>query len=221
MLTNASYRPDPPQEELIGGLKLAQMWNAPRLFHYCVDHFTRKFNNRKIHPAVVLAVARANGVPSLIKPAVKALADPDATFHSWSCEGEILRYVAVEEMGAIARMRERLQAARLTVLDVPPVTHAADCNDAAGCAQGWERYWYIVVGKKVRKLYDGTATHQLWYIRSVDVLQGEVPSMGKMCLRMTAERVAGNSCWFSDDSIIDGAVEYLMVPERIPDWPGL
>ena len=55
----------------------------------------------------------------------------------------------------------------------------------------------------------------------MDILQAEVPAMGRMCIRITAERVAGNSCWFADDAIINGAVEYLMVPERVPDWPAL
>jgi hypothetical protein len=147
-----SYEPNPPQEELIAGIRLAQMWNAPRLFHYSVDHFKRQFGDRKIHPAVVLAVARANGIPSLIKPAVKALADPEVTLYSWGCNSEILCHAAVEEVGAIARMRERLYTARLAILDVPPVSHAVDCANAVGCAQAWERYWHMVVGKKIRKL---------------------------------------------------------------------
>ena len=216
--TNVSYRPDPPPEELIARIRLAQMWNAPRLFHYSLDHFTRQSKAGGIHPAVALAVARANGIPSLIKPAVKALAAPEVPLHSWSCDDNILRYVAVEEVGAIVRMKEKLSLACLAILDVPPVAHANDCASEPNCAQAWAWYWHAIVGRKIRKLCDDTIPHQLWYIRTTDVLQAEVPGMGLLCLWITAERVAHNACWFSDDRIINGAVDYLMVPERVPEW---
>lgn len=219
-LTDTSYRPDPPPEELITGLRLAQMWNAPRLFHHSLDHFRRQCTAGTIHPAIALAVARANGIPSLIKPAVKALADPGFPLHSWSCDSAILRYTTVEEVGAIARMKEKLCAARLTILDVPPVHHAPDCTSEAVCAQAWAWYWTVTVGKKVRRLWDDSIPNQLWFIRSKDVLEAEVPGMGVLCLRITAEHVARHSCWFSDDRIINGAVNYLMVPERVPEWSG-
>ena len=195
------------------------MWNAPCLFCYSLDHFTRQFKAGTIHPAVALAVARANGIPSLIKPAVKALAEPNLPLHSWSCETGVLGY-AVEEIGAIARMREKLYLARLAILDVPPVTHANDCASKPNCAQAWAWYWHANVGKKIRKICDDTIPHQLWYIRSTDVLQAKVPGMGLLCLQITAEHVAHNACWFSDDCIINGAVEYLMVPECVPEWSG-
>ena len=218
--TNTSYRPDPPPEELITGIRLAQMWNAPRLFHYSLDHFRRQCTAGRIHPAIALAVARANGIPSLIKPAVKALAEPTLPIHSWSCDGAILRYVAVEEIGAIARMKEKLCSARLTMLDVPSMHHAADCASEAICAQAWAWHWNVVVGKKIRRLGDDSIPYQLWYIRSKDVIEAEVPGMGPLCLRITVEHVGGHSCWFSDDRIIEGAVDYLMVPERVPEWSG-
>ena len=117
-------------------------------------------------------------------------------------------------------MKEKLYSARLAILDVPPVSHTNDCTSQPHCAQAWAWHWHATVGKKLRKLYDDTVTHQLWYIRLTDVLQAEVPGMGLLCLRITAELVAHNACWFSDDRIVGGAVDYLMVPERVPEWSG-
>jgi len=197
------------------------MWNVPRLFRYSLDHFRRQFLAGNIHPAVVLAIARENGIPSLIKPAVEALAEPTTSLHSWCCEGKILRYIQAEEIGVIARMKERLYDTRLAILDVPPVIHGDDCTDIAGCALLWEHHWYASVGKKVRKFHDGTISHQLWFIRSTEVLRAEIPGMKKLCLAKTVESVADNWCWYSDKRIVDGAIEYLMVTERIPDWSGV
>lgn len=195
------------------------MWNVPRLFNYCVDHLRRKAEDEAIHPAIVLAVARATGLPFLIKPAVRRLAESKCSLHSWCCEHEVLQYITVEEVGAIARMKERLYMARLAFVDVPPATHGANCTDTAVCTQAWNHYWHTVVGKKLRKLDDGSVSHQLLCIRTTDVVYGQVPEMGDSCRRLTTEKVASHDCWFADDAIIKGAVEYLMVPERIPDWP--
>ena len=90
----------------MAGIRLAQMWNVPRLFRYSLDHFKRQFHAGNIHPAVVLAIAQENGIPSLIKPAVEALAEPPMTLLSWCSEDKILCYVQVEEVSAIARMKE-------------------------------------------------------------------------------------------------------------------
>lgn len=204
---------------MIIGLRLAQMWNVPRLFSYCVDHLKRKVEAEAIHPAIVLAVARASGLPSLVKPAVKQLAELKCSLYSWCCEREVLQYVTVDEVGAIARMKERLYMARLAFVDVPPATHSADCANTAVCTQAWNHYWHTVVGKKLRKLDDASASYQLLRIRSTDVVYGQVPAMGDSCRLLTTEKVASHDCWFADDAIVKGAVECLMVPERTPDWP--
>jgi len=193
------------------------MWNVPRLFRYSLDHFRGQVETQKIHPAVALAIGRENGIPSLIGPAIQALAEPAVSLHSWCCNPRILRYVQVEEIGAIVRMKERLYEARLSMVDVPPVTHRG-CADQAGCGSRWERYWHATVGKKVRNLFGGTLVHQLWFIRVTDVLKAEVPGMNPACLSTTIERVEQNPCWLSDKRIIDGAIEHLMVAERLPDW---
>ena len=218
--SGSRYSPNPSQENLISGLRLAQMWNVPRLFHYSLDHFRRQFIAQKIHPAIVLAVARENGIPSLIRPAVESLAKPTASLHSWCCDVAITQYVQVEEISAIARMKERLYNARLAILDVPPVTHGGNCVDTVGCGIVWGHYWNVRVGGKVRKVYDGTLSHQLWFIRS-ELLTSQIPGMTKSCRVMTVDKVGMNSCWSSNRQIVDGAVGHLMVVERLPDWSGV
>jgi len=196
------------------------MWNVPRLFHYALDHFKRQFDTKNIHPMIALAIARENGIPSLIKPAVEALAEPAISLHSWCCDNNILRYTTqVDEVSAIARMRERLYATRLSILDVPPVIHGKDCTDMAGCRMVWEHYWYARVGKKIRRLFDGAVSNQLWFIRS-DILRTQIPGMKQSCSTMTVENVEAHSCWYVDRKIIDSAIEYLIVDERVPNWPG-
>jgi len=195
------------------------MWNVPRLFHYSLDHFKRQFEAKNIHPMIVLGVARENGIPSLIKPAVAALAEPTMPLHSWCCQNDILRYTQVNEAGAIAKMKERLYTTRLSLLEVPSVTHGEDCVDVASCGVVWEHYWHTKIGKKIRRLHDGTVSNQLWFIRS-DILGAKVPGMGQSCLTVTVDRVGAHPCWYHDRQIVDGAIEYLMVTERVPDWRG-
>ena len=216
---NISYNVNPSQDDLIQGINVAQMWNVPRLFHYSVDHLKRQFAGKKIHAAVVLAIARKNGIPTLIKPAVEALANSAVPLHSWCGEGEILCHVDIQEVSAIARMRERLHLVRLALLDVPPVIHDVDCASAGSCAKAWELYWYMKVGRKLRRL-DGEVSHQLWWIRLQDVIKAQVPGMGIGCLAQTVTTVANNECWFAETRVVEGATNYLMVTERIPDWPG-
>lgn len=199
------------------GIRLAQMWNVPRLFNYSLDHFKRQFHAGAIHPAVVLAIARENGIPSLIRPAVEALAEPTATLLSWCARDDVLCYTQVKEVSAVARMKERLYTARLSILDVPPVVHGSDCVDTGSCAVVWEHYWHTRIGKKVRKLDDGAVANQLWFIRS-DILGANIPGMRQSCLTTTVEKVGENPCWYADRMIIDGAILYLMVTERVPDW---
>jgi hypothetical protein len=213
------YNLNPSKEELIMGIRLAQMWNVPRLFNYSLDHFKRQFRSGMIHPAVVLAVARENEIPSLIRPAVEALAEPAATLTSWCSKDEILSYTGVKEVSAIARMKERLCAARLSILDVPPVTHGVNCGNVVGCAAAWEHYWLTEVGRKICRLDDDTISHQLWYIRS-EILKVQIPAMSLSCLITVVDTVGANLCWFADRRIIEGAVLHLMVTERIPNWNG-
>ena len=216
---NLSYNINPSQDDLIQGIHVAQMWNVPRLFDYSLDHLKRQFTSKKIHAAVVLAIARKNGIPALIKPAVEALANPAVPLHSWCGIGEILRHVDVEEVSAIARMRERLHLVRLALLDVPPVIHDGGCANTGGCARAWKLYWNTKIGKKLRR-QDGEVTHQLWWIRSQDVVKAQVVGMGIGCLTRTVTTVASNECWFAETRIVDGATNYLMVTERVPDWLG-
>jgi hypothetical protein len=65
-----------------------------------------QFIVQKIHPAIVHAITSKNGIPSLIRPAIKSLVKSTASLHSWCCDIAITQYVQVEEIGAIARMKE-------------------------------------------------------------------------------------------------------------------
>lgn len=197
------------------------MWNVPRLFNYSFDHFKRQFGAEKIHPAVVLAIAQENGIPSLIRPAVQALAEPTMSLSSWCSNGDVLRYTRVEEVSAIARMKEQLYLSRISILNVPPVIHGSGCDivSRGKCELVWAQYWNMVVGKKVWRLLDGKLCYQLWVIWS-DLLKAQIPGMGETCHQMTLEKVGDYSCWFSDRHIINGAIAYLMVSERVPEWHG-
>ena len=196
------------------------MWNVPHLFYYSVDHLGRQFKSGEIHAAVVLAVAWKNGIPTLIKPAVEALANPAVPLHSWCCNVDILHHMDVEEISVIARMRERLYLVRLALQDVPPVVHDRNCADARGCARAWELNWHTKVGKKLRRL-DGSIFHQLGWIRSQEVVKAQVPGMGMECLTQTVMGVGNNECWFAETRVVDGATNHLMVTERVPDWLGI
>ena len=196
------------------------MWNVPWLFHYSLDHLKRRFETKKIHPLVVLAVARANGIPCLVKPAVRALAGADIPLCSWCSDLEILRYAQVEEVGAIARMKEWLYYAHLAFLAVPSVTHGGDCTDTSSCRVVWEFYWSANVGRRIRVLDDATVSHELWFIWS-EILKAQIPGMTESYRTMTVNGVAANSCWFSEDSILSGTIEHLMVAECVPDWRGV
>ena len=203
----------------MAGIRIAQMWNVPRLFNYSLDHFKRKFKDGTIHPAVVLGVARQNGIPSLIQPAVEALASPAMSLSSWCSQEELLCYVGVFEVSAIARMKEQLYIARLSLLDVPQALHGKDCPNATNCRVAWESYWLMQVGKKIRRLLDDGISHELWFIRS-EILRAQVDGMRQSCVAMTVDAVGGNKCWEAHKQIVDGATRYLMVVERVPDWMG-
>ena len=199
---NTRYALDPSQQDLIIGLRLAQMWNVPRLFCYSFDRLRNLFRDKRVHPVIVLAVAQENRIPSLIRPMVKALAEPAMSLSSWCLDREVLLYMQVDKVGAIARMKEQLYLARISILDIPPVVHGGQCiatNSHQSCELVWEFYWNTAIGKKVRKLADGRVCSQLWLIRS-DLLKAPIPGMGELCRDMTVEKVGSYLCWFSDSS---------------------
>ena len=69
-------------------------------------------------------------------------------------------------------------------------------------------------------LDDATVSYELWFIQS-EILKAWIPGMAESCHTMTINGVAANSCWFSEDSILAGAIEHLMVAECVPDWRGV
>lgn len=203
------------------GLSLAQMWNVPRLFHYSLDHLQRQFHDRQIHPAIVLAIARRNCIPSLIRPAVESLGEAGCTLASWTSDEGILRYMTSLEIGIISQMKEELYLARNSLLDTPRVLHSSECIDASGCELIWEYFWNAVIAKKVGRLADGRACHRLLYIRVYDLLGAKIEEMNEDCRNATLKKIGGHSCWFAEVGIMDAAAERLMVLEHIPEWQGI
>ena len=169
---------------------------------------------------IALAIARENGIPSLIRPAIEALAESKVSLYSWCSDNSVLQYTGVKEVSTITRLKEHLYLTRLSLLDLPPAIHSKCCVDVAKCRAGWERYWNVEVARKVRKLVDGSVSNELWLIQS-NLLRAEIPGMGRDCLMATVDKVGHHHCWYADSEIVDGAVECLMVDECLPDWRGV
>ena len=110
------------------------------------------------------------------QPVVSALAEPTMLLHSWCCDNEVLCYIQVEEIGTLAKMKEHIYSMHLAILDVPLVVHRKDCTNAIACGAVWEHYWHTRIGRKVRKLEDGSISNQLWFIQS-ELIGAKVPGM--------------------------------------------
>jgi hypothetical protein len=181
-----------------------------------LDHFKRQFLGKIIHPAIVLGVARRYGIPDLIKPAVVALSKPTLLLASWGCDPDILRHLAVEDVGTIGRMKEKLLMARMALCDAPPVVHEnrclQDCRPA--CSASWRSHWLSNVVPRLLKL-DNEIRNQLWWIRLDGVEKANVPGMGSACRRFTVDVVLKNPGWEAEVRIPEGAAKLLMVSERI------
>lgn len=169
----------------------------------------------RIHPAIVLGVAREYGIPTLIKPAVKALAKAEVLLSSWSTDPNILRYTTVKQLGDIARMKEKLLLARFALCKVPPVTHVATCPGKTRtlCSASWRKFWLSTVVPKLCNL-NGDIDNGLWWIRTDCVASARVEGMTDGCVEWTVNDVIGNAAWRAETVIPDGAAEALMVAER-------
>jgi hypothetical protein len=216
-----SYEQNPSQETLIHAIGISRQWSIPKLYGYASDHFKRQFLRKKIHPAIILGVARQYGMSDLIEPAVAALAKPTVLFASWACDPDILRHVTVEDVGTIGRMKEKLLMARMALCDVPPVVHASLCRQdrRPACSASWKSYWFSSVVPKLLKL-DDEAANQLWWIRLDSVERASVAEMGCGCLKFTVDVVLGNPGWEAEMRIPEGVVKLLMVAECTMLEPG-
>ena len=180
-----------------------------------MDHFRRQFLLDRIHPAVVLGVSRRFGIPNMIEGAVLRLARIDLPLSSWATDPNIIRHISVDEMGTIARMREKLLLARFALCTVPPVSHDDACPTKvrAACSAAWREFWMAVVIPKLCTV-DGHINNELWWIRGNSVAEAKVEGMTRMCREMTVQEVIPSAGWRAETRITDGAVRVLMVPER-------
>ena len=210
-----SYEQNPSQETLIQAIAISRQWSIPRLFGYASDHFKRQFTEKKIHPAVVLGVARQYGLPDLVEEAVTALAKSRVHFSGWACDPDILRYLTVEDVAVIGRMKEKLLMARMALCDPPPVIHEQrTCHQdfRPTCSASWKSYWLSKVVPRLLKLDDEIDT-QLWWIRLDWIEKAQVSGMGSSCLKLTTDDVRDNGGWEAEMKTQEGAVMLLMVPE--------
>ena len=201
---------------------ISRQWSIPKLFGYASDHFRRQFLEKKIHPAVILGVARQYGMIDLIKPAVLALARPTVPLAGWACEKNILRHITVEDIAIIGRMKEKLLIVRMALCGVPPVVHddySCHQDHRPTCSASWTSHWFSNVVPKLLNLNDDIC-NQLWWIRLDCVEKVKVPAMGSVCLQHTANVVLENPGWEAEMRIPEGAAEMLMVEECFMLEPG-
>lgn len=110
--------------------------------------------------------------------------------------------------------------ARIALLEPPNAIHCTRCTDNVACDMVWGVYWTMGIGRKLRRIHDPGYSHTLSYIHTIDLLSAQIPEMNEECRRITLERVASFSCWLSGTTIVDGAIDHLMIPERLPEWEG-
>jgi len=210
------YDQNPTQDHLIDAISISRKWSIHNLYGYAIDHFKRQFLGRRIHPAVVLGVARQFGIPALIDPAVRLLARPDISFSSWSTDYNIIRHNTVIEVGTIGRMKEKILLARFALCAVPPIIHDSTCYDKnrIACSAAWRDFWMSTVVPRLSN-QDGDGENQLWSIRTDCIATAKVIGMGDICLEQTTFEVITNTGWRAEMKIPEGAVTVLMVPEHL------
>ena len=165
----------------------------------------------------MLGVAREHGIPDLIGPAVRALARPSITLASWCTNPEILRYVTLEDVSKVSRMKEKLWTARTLLCQVPPVAHdLASClhSHHSTCAGFWRQFWLSNIVPKLLELADEPDRQLVWIVSEL-VAKAKVEGMVRGCLAQTIQRVGGNPGWRAEVRIPQGATESLMVSERL------
>jgi len=200
---------------LIHAISISRQWSAHSLYGYALDHITRQFEDGRIHPAVMLGVAREYGISSLTKPAVKKLAKPEISFASWSTNPNIIRYMTPLDVGTIGWMKEKLVMARIALCTPPPVIHNSTCQhkDHTACLKSWKNFWALAVVPKLLNM-DGEMDNSLWWIRMDCVAKASIQGMAGECSRYTIEEVIRNPGWRAETRIPEGAAELLAVEER-------
>lgn len=202
---------------MIRAISISRQWSIHNLYDYAFDHFKRQFLDGRIHPAVVLGIAREYGIPDLIEPAVKALAKGEIPFASWATDPNIVRYTTVMDIGTIGRMKEKLLTARFALCNAPPVIHdEATCSpkDRTRCSASWRSFWTSTIVPRLINM-NGDIDNQLWWIRTDYVSKAVVIGMTDKCVEWTTSEVIVKPAWGAESRIPQGAVEALMVSERV------
>jgi len=213
---DTSYDPDPPQDIILRAMSISRQWSVQNLYGYALDHLNRRFESNRIHPAIVLGVAREYGISSLIRPAVRALSEPDRSLASWSADPEIIRHMSVMDIGVISRMKERLSTIRAALCTPPPEIHDQDTCQAAGramCSVFWRSFWVSEVVPRILAS-NGKVASRLCVVR--DGIEGaRVLGMMERCANKTIAGAIDKPGWRAEWNIIDGAVDLLVVAERV------
>lgn len=109
---------------------------------------------------------------------------------------------------------------RIALYPPPPILHNESCSSGgrATCTTSWESFWASEIVPKVMNI-DGGAGSELWSIREL-LASARVPRMMERCAEQTITDVMANPAWGAEWNIPDGAVNLLMVPERVMLAPG-
>jgi len=177
-----------------------------------MDHFRRQFLGRRIHPAVVLGIARKYRIPELIEQAVRVLARPGLPLSSWSTDPKIICHTTVIEVGTIGRLKEKILLARFALCAIPPVTHNPACRDGqrARCSSSWKEFWMVNVVPFLTSV-GGEEDMSAWAIRTDCVAAARVHSMTETCMQWAINEAVAHPGWGAEYKMIDGAIEALMV----------
>jgi hypothetical protein len=202
---------------LIRAISISRQWSVHNLYDYAFDHFKRQFQDGRIHPAVVLGIAREYGISDLVQPAVKALAGPEIPFASWSTDPKIVCHTTVKDVGTIGRMKEKLLMARFALCNSPPAVHddtTCCLKNRTRCSTSWKEFWASTVVPRLLNL-NGEIDNQLWWIRTDCVAKAVIIGMMDKCVEWTTSEVIGKPAWMAESRIPEGAVKVLMVSERV------
>jgi hypothetical protein len=172
---------------------------------------------------VVLGTAVSQGIPGLIAPAVRALARPSITFAEWSADQNIIPYLSREDVGKIGRMKEKLMLTRITLCQPPPVSHDqkfCHAGQRERCQTTWKRFWLMEVVPRLLELSDAPESQLTWIQKEV-VSKAKIEGMNEPCMNHTIKMVDEHRGWGAEVQIPEGAIESLMVPDRLMLSPDL
>ena len=117
-------------------------------------------------------------------------------------------------------MKEKLLMTRMSLCDPPPVAHSlTTClpNHRGACNKAWQDFWRYEIAPKLLDTTD-TAENQLTWIHREIVAKANVKDIDGMrgaCLTSTLKFLSQHDGWMAELHIPEGAVELLMVPERL------